>query len=131
MRNRGICYDGDRLYCLFASGYRFAGHSLGCRRPLASFAAAFYSKQAICSRMRLIRRNIVRLLHATLLTKESCSSILYRRREHHLLLELAIGDAYGAGFEYVDTEMIRQQNTLSGYVNHPRHSIQPGCYTDD
>src|ERR1700730_7350238 len=54
-----------------------------------------------------------------------------RRREHHMLLELAIGDAYGAGFEYVDTEMIRQQNTLSGYVKHPRHSIQPGCYTDD
>lgn len=48
-----------------------------------------------------------------------------------MLLELAIGDAYGAGFEYVDTEMIRQQNTLSGYVKHPRHSIQPGCYTDD
>lgn len=48
-----------------------------------------------------------------------------------MLLELAIGDAYGAGFEYVDTEMIRQHNTLSGYVKHPRHSIQPGCYTDD
>lgn len=48
-----------------------------------------------------------------------------------MLLELAIGDAYGAGFEYVDPEMIRQQNTLSRYVKHPRHTIQPGCYTDD
>jgi ADP-ribosylglycohydrolase len=48
-----------------------------------------------------------------------------------MLLELAIGDAYGAGFEYVDAEMIRQQNTLSGYVKHPRHHIQPGSYTDD
>jgi len=48
-----------------------------------------------------------------------------------LLLELAIGDAYGAGFEYADTEMIRLHNNLSRYVKHPRHNIQPGCYTDD
>ncbi len=48
-----------------------------------------------------------------------------------MLLELAIGDAYGAGFEYVDREMILQQNDLSGYVKHPRHHIQPGSYTDD
>ena len=48
-----------------------------------------------------------------------------------MLLELAIGDAYGAGFEYVDTEMIRHHNDLSGYVKHPRHNIQPGSYTDD
>ncbi len=48
-----------------------------------------------------------------------------------MLLELAIGDAYGAGFEYADPEMIRQQNNLSRYVKHPRHNIQPGCYTDD
>lgn len=26
-----------------------------------------------------------------------------------MLLELAIGDAYGAGFEYADKEMIRQE----------------------
>ncbi len=48
-----------------------------------------------------------------------------------MLLELAIGDAYGAGFEYVETEMIGQQNNLSQYVKHPRHDIQPGSYTDD
>lgn len=27
--------------------------------------------------------------------------------------------------------MIREQNTIRGYVKHPRHDIQPGCYTDD
>ncbi len=48
-----------------------------------------------------------------------------------MLLELAIGDAYGAGFEYADTETIRLHNNLSRYVKHPRHNIRPGCYTDD
>jgi ADP-ribosylglycohydrolase len=48
-----------------------------------------------------------------------------------MLLELAIGDAYGAGFEYADPELIRQQNNLSRYVKHPTHKIQPGRYTDD
>jgi len=48
-----------------------------------------------------------------------------------LLLELAIGDAYGASFEYAEVEMIRQHNDLSCYVKHPSHTIQPGSYTDD
>lgn len=48
-----------------------------------------------------------------------------------MLLELAIGDAYGAGFEYVSTQLINASNDLSGYVQHPRHKIKPGCYTDD
>ncbi|HVU69316.1 MAG TPA: ADP-ribosylglycohydrolase family protein [Ktedonobacteraceae bacterium] len=48
-----------------------------------------------------------------------------------MLLEMAIGDAYGAGFEYADIAMIRRQNDLSRYVKHPRHRIQPGAYTDD
>ena len=48
-----------------------------------------------------------------------------------MLLEIAIGDAYGAGFEYADIEMVRQRNDLSGYVKHPRHNIRPGAYTDD
>jgi ADP-ribosylglycohydrolase len=48
-----------------------------------------------------------------------------------MLLELAIGDAYGAGFEYVNSQLIRQFNTLTSYTQHPRHSIRPGCYTDD
>jgi ADP-ribosylglycohydrolase len=48
-----------------------------------------------------------------------------------MLVELAIGGAYGAGFEYAPARMIREQNDLSGYVQHPRHGIRPGCYTDD
>lgn len=48
-----------------------------------------------------------------------------------MLLELAIGDAYGAGFEYANSQFIASKNTLSGYVQHPRHNIKPGCYTDD
>ncbi len=49
-----------------------------------------------------------------------------------MLLELAIGDAYGAGFEYASVYLIRQFNDLSHYVHHPRHkAIRPGMYTDD
>ncbi len=48
-----------------------------------------------------------------------------------MLVELAIGDAYGAGFEYAPELMIQEQNDLSAYVQHPRHNICPGCYTDD
>ncbi|MBX3081017.1 MAG: ADP-ribosylglycohydrolase family protein [Anaerolineae bacterium] len=48
-----------------------------------------------------------------------------------MLLELAIGDAYGAGFEYANAQLIRQFNTAQGYVQHPRHSTHPGQYTDD
>ncbi|WP_436790011.1 ADP-ribosylglycohydrolase family protein [Yinghuangia sp. YIM S10712] len=49
-----------------------------------------------------------------------------------MLVELAIGDAYGAGFEYAAPEFVRRGNTLSGYVQHPRHrDVLPGRYTDD
>src|SRR5262249_31399204 len=48
-----------------------------------------------------------------------------------MLLELAIGDAYGAGFEYTSHDYIQRHNDLSGYVKHPRHSTPPGAYTDD
>jgi ADP-ribosyl-[dinitrogen reductase] hydrolase len=48
-----------------------------------------------------------------------------------MLVELAIGDAYGAGFEYAADRVVREQNDLSAYVQHPRHGIKPGCYTDD
>lgn len=48
-----------------------------------------------------------------------------------MLLELAIGDAYGAGFEYADQDYIERFNDLSRYVKHPRHAIVPGYYTDD
>src|SRR5215831_8905845 len=46
-----------------------------------------------------------------------------------MLLELAVGDAYGAGFEYAPE--MTSCNDLSGYVRHPRHRIIPGAYTDD
>lgn len=48
-----------------------------------------------------------------------------------MLLQLAIGDAYGAGFEYVDDRVVAAYNDLSAYVQHPRHGIKPGRYTDD
>ncbi len=48
-----------------------------------------------------------------------------------MLVELAIGDAYGAGFEYAD---LPRPNSPQGarYVQHPRHKgTRPGMYTDD
>lgn len=48
-----------------------------------------------------------------------------------MLLELAIGDAYGAGFEYANEMIDLGYNDLRGYVKHPRYQIIPGCYTDD
>jgi ADP-ribosyl-[dinitrogen reductase] hydrolase len=48
-----------------------------------------------------------------------------------VLVELAIGDAYGAGFEYADPEVVRAHNDLSGYIVHPWHAIPAGRYTDD
>jgi len=48
------------------------------------------------------------------------------------MLELAIGDAYGAGFEYVrERKFITENNNLHYYVKHPRHTHKPGTYTDD
>src|SRR5262245_34214433 len=46
-----------------------------------------------------------------------------------MLLELAVGDAYGAGFEYAPA--MAQYNDLSRHMRHPRHHIIPGAYTDD
>lgn len=48
-----------------------------------------------------------------------------------MLVELAIGDAYGAAFEYAPVPFVKAYNNLAGYVQHPRHGIPPGCYTDD
>ena len=48
-----------------------------------------------------------------------------------MLFEIAIGDAYGAGFEYAGIEKIRQYNNLSKYHAHESGLITPGCYTDD
>lgn len=47
-----------------------------------------------------------------------------------MLLELAIGDAYGAGFEFCPVEKIAAYNDLTAYhVHDPR--IPAGNYTDD
>jgi ADP-ribosyl-[dinitrogen reductase] hydrolase len=49
-----------------------------------------------------------------------------------VLVELAVGDAYGAGFEYVDPVFVGRHNDLGGYVQHPTHlGVRPGSYTDD
>jgi hypothetical protein len=46
-----------------------------------------------------------------------------------MLVEIAIGDAYGAGFEYADENL--PKNDLKGYTKHPTHALRPGQYTDD
>jgi ADP-ribosylglycohydrolase len=48
-----------------------------------------------------------------------------------MLKELAVGDAYGAGFEYASPEFVKANNTLAGYVKHPKFNLKPGVYTDD
>ncbi len=48
-----------------------------------------------------------------------------------MMIQLAIGDAYGGGFEYAPKRMIRAQNDLSAYAQHPRFARAPGRYTDD
>src|SRR5579884_1181122 len=49
-----------------------------------------------------------------------------------MLVELAIGDAYGAGFENAPPEFVAEHNTLRHYVVHPDHpGNRPGTYTDD
>ena len=48
-----------------------------------------------------------------------------------MLVELAVGDAYGAGFEYADALVVARDNDLTRYVKHPRHRATPGHYTDD
>ncbi len=35
-----------------------------------------------------------------------------------MMLELAVGDSYGAGFEYVDKSVVEKFNDLSGYRKH-------------
>ncbi|HEY0640070.1 MAG TPA: ADP-ribosylglycohydrolase family protein [Pseudonocardiaceae bacterium] len=49
-----------------------------------------------------------------------------------MLVELAVGDAYGAGFEYADPDFVAAHNTLGAYARHPtHHGVLPGRYTDD
>src|SRR6185369_7230707 len=48
-----------------------------------------------------------------------------------VMVELAVGDAYGACVEFADPAAVSAGNDLGGYVAHPDHAIRPGCYTDD
>ncbi len=47
-----------------------------------------------------------------------------------MLVELAIGDAYGAQFEFADPELVEQHNHLQ-YIAVRDDAISPGSYTDD
>lgn len=47
-----------------------------------------------------------------------------------MLHHIAIGDAYGAGFEFSDRQKIERLNTLRAYVEHDL-GIPAGHYTDD
>jgi len=48
-----------------------------------------------------------------------------------MMLELAVGDAYGAGFEYVPQGIVDKFNDLSRYHKHQKFNAGNGRYTDD
>ena len=48
-----------------------------------------------------------------------------------MLFEMAIADAYGAGFEYAPKDFVAKHNDLGGFVVHPKHRQTAGTYTDD
>jgi ADP-ribosylglycohydrolase len=49
-----------------------------------------------------------------------------------MLVEIAIGDSYGVGYEYVSDVVIRKTNQVIAYRQHPKHiEIKPGSYSDD
>ncbi|MEZ4776932.1 MAG: ADP-ribosylglycohydrolase family protein [Bacteroidia bacterium] len=48
-----------------------------------------------------------------------------------MIVEGAIGDAYGAGFEFADRAVIEAHNNLSGYIPHPVYASINQKYTDD
>lgn len=48
-----------------------------------------------------------------------------------MMVSMAIGDAYGAGFEFAPGLVVAEHNDLSGYRPHPKGTIKPGKYTDD
>jgi ADP-ribosylglycohydrolase len=48
-----------------------------------------------------------------------------------MMIELAVGDSYGAAFEYSPLSFIEKHNTGVYYSKHPRHATPPGFYTDD
>ena len=48
-----------------------------------------------------------------------------------MILEGAIGDAYGAGFEFAERSKIQTKNTLTQYEYHPVFKSIYRKYTDD
>lgn len=48
-----------------------------------------------------------------------------------MIIEGAIGDAYGAGFEFADMEFIKNKNQLTHYQQHPLFESIYKKYTDD
>ena len=48
-----------------------------------------------------------------------------------MLIEIAIGDAYGAGFEFQEEEVIKKHNKLTEYYDSRIDDIRAGQYTDD
>lgn len=48
-----------------------------------------------------------------------------------MLFEIAIGDAYGAGFEFSSSEKIAEKNKGNRYETHDLGQIPAGHYTDD
>ncbi|MBC8137673.1 MAG: ADP-ribosylglycohydrolase family protein [Fibrella sp.] len=48
-----------------------------------------------------------------------------------MITNLAIGDAYGAAFEFAPNDFVRRNNCGTRYHRHPTQNIGVGCYTDD
>lgn len=48
-----------------------------------------------------------------------------------MLLEIAIGDAYGAGFEFAEEEIIKKEHKLDKYYGSRIDDLKAGQYTDD
>jgi ADP-ribosyl-[dinitrogen reductase] hydrolase len=48
-----------------------------------------------------------------------------------MLLEIAIGDSYGAGFEFSPVEKVLKYNNIHEYQTHEKGEIGIGKYTDD
>ncbi len=48
-----------------------------------------------------------------------------------MLVEMALGDAYGAAFEFMGDDFIARENDLSGYKRNPETRLGDGRYTDD
>lgn len=57
---------------------------------------------------------------------------LYEALGVMMLLEMGIGDAYGAGREYADPKDVAANNDGKSYVQHQKwEELAPGRYTDD